>query len=219
MLKRGKVPKSRSILGIRPLKREDLEKLKDERASTPRVQRLRDPHHMLARLIAAGVRPLAVAAERSGYSYTRAQILTQDPAFQQLVAEYREVVTEAFVAEVDVLAQTAVSNMKKAERMLAEKLEEADEAGELLPTKDLLAITADRFDRFGYGKKNTTVNVNLDFAAQLERRLKRSSAVIEHQQGSSPPSVGGEQPVRRIDSLPVQPPAAPAAPQLILRRA
>jgi hypothetical protein len=55
--------------------------------------------------------------------------------------------------------------MNKAERQLEDHLDTADERDELLPVRELVAITTDRMDRFGYGKKSMNLNVNVDFAA------------------------------------------------------
>lgn len=173
---KGRIPKVRTILSVRELTRDDLELLRPAR-TTPVVAKLRDPHHRLARLIASGLRIGEVVA-RSGYSYGRLAVLQNDPAFKELVAHYRNVVTEEFKESIDDYYDLAASNMLKAERQIAEKLEEADEAGELLPTKDLLAISRDAADRFGYGKKSTNVNVNVDFASQLEKAIARSGKTI-----------------------------------------
>ena len=79
--------------------------------------------------------------------------------------------------------ELAVSNMVKSERMIAEHLDKADEEGELLPLSQLDTISQGRMDRFGYGKKQTNLNVNVDFAAQLEKARQRSAKVID-----SPPT-------------------------------
>lgn len=176
-IRKGVIPKSREILAIRSLVRDDLEVLREPRAKNT-VAKLRDPHHRVARLIASGLRRGEVVA-RSGYSYQRVFLLEADPSFQELVAQYRKEVTQAWLDGVDDFYELATSNMLKAERQIAEKLEEADEKGELLPTRDLIAISRDAADRFGYGKKSTNLNVNVDFAAKLEQAIKRSGKVIE----------------------------------------
>lgn len=160
---------------IIPIRREDLVHLNTPRPRRegPAVKRLRDTHHMLARCLAAGMTQTA-AAERTGFSINRVSILCQDPAFQNLIATYRSQVDQSFVKEVDTFFSLATANMLKAERMLAEKLEEAEETGDALPTRELIAISRDAADRFGYGKKQTNVNVNVDFAAQLEKAIARS---------------------------------------------
>lgn len=178
MLHRGRLPaKSPDILGIRELTREDLACLREAR-TTSAVSKLRDPHHRLARLIASGLK-VNEAAVRAGFSAARAYVLHIDPTFQNLVAEYRKDVQTAFVAGQDDYYSTATSNMLKAERQLAERLDAADEAGELLPVRDLIAISRDAADRFGYGKKTTNLNVNVDFAAKLEAARKRSGREID----------------------------------------
>ena len=175
-LHRGRI-ESTVIRSIRPLTREDLEEIKTKR-TVPVVARFRDPHHRVARLVAAGLRPAETAAQ-SGYSLARIYVLQADPTFMQLVAEYRKEVTEGFVQSQDAYYELATTNMLTAERMLAEKLEIADEEGTSLPTRDLLAISRDAADRFGYGKRTLNTNVNIDFAAKLEAAISRSGKVID----------------------------------------
>jgi hypothetical protein len=129
-------------------------------------------------LFATGLRVKEIAL-RSGYSVSRVLQYSSDPAFQNLVSHYREQVTEQFKESVDDYFDMATSNMLKAERQIAEKLDEADEDGTLLPTRELIAISRDAADRFGYGKKQMNVNVNVDFATQLEKAIARSGKVID----------------------------------------
>lgn len=177
-LRRGRQTKERKLLEVRPLTREDLLKLKENRSNVPLIQQFRDTHHRMAMLFATGLRVKEIAL-RSGYSVSRVLQYSSDPAFQNLVAHYREQVTEQFKESVDDYFEIATSNMVKAERQIAEKLDEADEDGTLLPTRELIAISRDAADRFGYGKKQMNVNVNVDFAAQLEARIRNSEKVIE----------------------------------------
>jgi hypothetical protein len=100
--------------------------------------------------------------------------LRNDPAFAELVALYREKVDEAFVSGVDEFYETSTSNMLRAERMIEEHLDEADESGEKITLKTLMALTADRADRFGYSKKVVNRNENLDFAAMMEQIARQS---------------------------------------------
>lgn len=184
VLHRGKIATHPEIIAIRPMTREDIGLILEKRVGSDgrplsgAVQRFRDPHHRIARLFATGLR-LAEVVERCGYSYNRVAILSTDPAFQDLIAKYREKVDAAFVQGQDDFYEQATSNMRKAEAMLAEKLEAAEEAGELLPTRDLIAISGDRMDRFGYGKRQTNLNVNADFASLLEKAIARSGKTIE----------------------------------------
>lgn len=198
----------RTIGRPRPLTREDLDKVTEKR-NIDSVKKLRDSHHMVARLLAAGL-PRTLVARRSGYSLNRVDTLLLDPSFQNLLTHYREAVTADVKGEMDDFLELATNNMLKAERQIADKLDEAMSKDEFLPTRDLLAISRDAADRFGYGKKTTNVNVNIDFAAKLEAALRRSdaarvvegSAVVSLPNGgaptvSSPDSVELPQPIRR----------------------
>lgn len=176
-LHRGRLPTKIEIKGIRELTRDDLACLHAPR-EVPAVQKLRDPHHNLARLIASGLR-IADAAERAGYSLARARVLHADPTFQDLVSQYRGQVNEAWAAAQDDVQKMMAANVLKAERQIAERLEKADEEGETLPVRELIAISRDGMDRIGYGKKSTQLNVNVDFAAKLERAIARSKTVID----------------------------------------
>lgn len=210
-LRAGRYPKV-DISSVRDLARDDLSVLSQPRAKLRAADRFKDSHHRVARLFAAGLRHADVMA-KTGYSEGRISTLHADPAFQELIAQYRKQVDAAFVASVDDYFEVATSNMLKAERMLGDALDEADAAGETLPLKTLVAISRDAADRFGYGKKQTNINVNVDFAAKLERARQRSSArTIESSAVSQLPSTAGAVPSHAT-------PAAPAAIQRLRRRA
>lgn len=164
------------ITGVRSLVESDLEYLRQKSVTTTRVQSLRDSHHNVARLIASGLK-LYEVAEATGYSYQRIWVLSKDPSVVELIAHYRDQATALWRENIDHMQAMAVKNMIAAERQLSDKLDAADEAGELLPTRELLAITSDRMDRFGYGKKNMNLNVNVDFAAKLEAAIARTKKV------------------------------------------
>ena len=162
----------------RPLIAADLERLKETRHVPSTPQKLRDSHHMIARLAAMGLRPGKIA-EQVGYSYVRVQSLLVSPAMQELVANYRAKVDEEFVEGADAFFTLATQNMIAAERHIADAIAEAEDAGELIPIRTALAISRDAADRFGYGKKTQNLNINVDFAAQLERAIARSGKTIE----------------------------------------
>lgn len=171
--------KERYIGPTRPMTREDMAAtLGRSFVPTISAEKLRDSHHRVARLAAAGLRTSEVAAQ-SGYSHHRVWTLLQSPAMQELVAKYRGIVDSAFEKSQDEFFTLATTNMLKAERQIADRLDSADEDGPAVATRDLVAITADRADRFGYPKRQTNVNINADFAAQLEAAIARSSKVIE----------------------------------------
>lgn len=177
-LNRTAIAGSKNVLAVRVLSKEDLERLREPRDSRHAIAKVRDPHHNLARLLVAGL-SLHEAARRAGYSYNGAALLKKDPAFQELMAQYRGQVDKAWLESLDDYFELGFSNMLKAERQVAEHLDAADEAGELVPLRNLIAISGDRADRFGYHKRQTNINVNIDFAAKLERTRQRTARVIE----------------------------------------
>ncbi len=167
-----KLARPREILSVRSLTKADLARLHEPRKKVT-IQKLKDSHHYLARLFASGLN-IADVARRTGFGYQRVHRQYASPAFQQLVAEYRKVVNENWAATVDDFFEIATSNMLRAELQIAERVSEAEEAGETLPIRDLHAISRDAADRFGYGKRQTNVNVNADFASLLEKAIRRS---------------------------------------------
>ena len=163
------------INSVRPITEADLELLRQPIARAG-LATLRDSHHNIARHLASGL-SLVDTASLTGYSVQRLSNLRQDPAMQELIAHYRGIITEGWVESVDAHQTLAMSNMRKAERMIADKLDEADLVGDTLPTRDLIAIASDRMDRFGYSKKTANLNVNIDFAARLEAAISRTKKV------------------------------------------
>lgn len=224
-MKNGAVAKPMFCGEPRPLTREDLAMLvHGNRTMTAFPAKLRDSHHRIARLAAAGLRPGEIA-QRCGYGRERVGQLLTNPAMEELVARYREKVDEAFAANQDEYYELATSNMLAAERHIADQIAEADEAGELLPIRTALAISRDAADRFGYGKRQTNVNVNVDFAAQLERAIQRSGKTIEATPNQGPgPSprplmVRTQEPVRLHEARTVAPDSPESSSQPIRRRA
>ena len=161
------------VSGIRSLARADLTLLLEKRPQV-QLQSIRDSHHRIARAVAAGLSNIDVAAI-CGISANRVAVLKSDPAFVELTAHYRATVTADWVQSADSFMEVATANMLKAEVMLSDKLDDAIDKNEMLPTRDLIAISSDRADRFGYGKTQKNLNINVDFAANLERARQRAS--------------------------------------------
>lgn len=164
-------PRSPRVLSVRPLVSADLESLRQPSART-RIAKIRDSHHIIARLIASGLSNAEVAAQ-VGYNSSRISLLRNDPSVIELIAKYRDLDSTSWLASRDVFHETATSNMIKAERMIADTLDDAIDSDERLPLRTLISLTADRADRFGYGKHTTQTNVNIDFAAKLEAARRR----------------------------------------------
>lgn len=153
--------------------------------AVPHVQRLRDSHHRLARLLAAGKKNVDAAA-MSGYSLGRIQQLRDDPAFADLVEVYRKEINEDF----NEYADLATANLVRGEMLIADALEHAmdkDEPLTLSELRPIVDIVEGRQDRFGFPKQTVNHNVSHDFAGKLEAARKRS--------GLAPPPAKPEAPL------------------------
>jgi hypothetical protein len=177
-LHRGKLRGSETgyLITIPPraLTRDDLMALKEpNRNPASVIAKLRESHHMVARLAALGLTNKEIAG-RTGYSINRISMLRAAPAMKDLIAKYMERIDDKYDDEVEAYFSLIAKTMVQSERQISDKLDEADEKGELLPTRELLAISRDAADRLGYGKHTTQTNVNVDFAQKLEGMLLRS---------------------------------------------
>src|SRR6266481_3826630 len=99
-LHRGKLAKTPRVVGVRPLTREDMLRLQDPRPPQNRPKAMRETHHRLARMVAAGFRTEEIL-RLTGFSSTRLLQLRHDPAFQELVAAYKDKVDEAYARSID----------------------------------------------------------------------------------------------------------------------
>jgi hypothetical protein len=126
-------------------------------------------------------------------SLNRISMLKSDPAFSDLVAHYRGVKAADHFEAMDPVIDHLQNVQLKALRQLSDQFDAADEEGRLLPVNQLVAVATMGLDRTGYGKEQKNVNVNVDFAAQLEAARRRSTAarppLIEAQPSSAPQSV------------------------------
>ena len=165
-------PSTNRVINVRPLVPADLERLR-ERSNRTTIRNIRDRHHQLARLLASGLSNRQIA-ERLGYTESRVCVLKSDPSIVELANTYRTEVHEAWREQVDIIQEDALTAVRVAGRMLVETLEDHDEAGTRPSIRELIAISADRMDRFGYGKHQTNTNINVDFAKKLEAAISRS---------------------------------------------
>lgn len=163
------------VLEVRSLTEADLEYLRQP-ASRNVVQKLNDAHLRMARLFAQGLTNYEVAGI-TGYNPARVSLLRNDPAMRERVARLQEAAEAETVDDMVEFDAVAIHNMTAAEHMIADKIEAARDAGETLPMRELIAISSDRMDRFGYGKKNMNVNLNIDMAAKLEAAIARTKKV------------------------------------------
>lgn len=156
---------------VRDLTAEDMELLRGERGIQPKpIQRLRERHHTMARLIAEG-RKIGEVAAIVGMEISRVSILQGDPTFKELVVFYRGEVEARYVEVHETLAGLSLDAAIK----LREKLEASDEEGaDQISIAQLIELTKLGADRTGHGPSSTaTVNVNVGLASRLEEARKR----------------------------------------------
>ena len=111
----------------------------DRGVVAPDLKRITDRHHALARLLAAGMSE-GDAAMTLGYDNSRVSILKGSPAFQELLALYREEVNRESTHILDHMAGLS----KDALLELRERIE--DDPGKF-SNRELLSITTDMVDR------------------------------------------------------------------------
>lgn len=152
---------------VRELTSADLELLRGERGTQPKpIERLRDRHHSMARLIAEGKKIGEVAAI-TGMTISRLSILQGDPTFAELVEFYRRDVNTQYAELHEHLAGVSLDAVVT----LRERIEDDPDQ---LSTKDLLAIAQLGADRTGHGPVSSqNVNVNMNLASRLEAARKR----------------------------------------------
>src|SRR5262245_45938150 len=201
MLGRGRRAERPAIGQVRELTREEVSGMKRGRVDP--IKRFRDSHHRMARLFASGLRVSEVAS-LTGYSISRVSLFHTNPAFQELVAEKRKIEEEEFRDSITQYNALILSNGLKAERKLADKLDDDDE-NEELSVRELISIARDAADRVGLSKRSINFNVNTDFAAQLDRCIERSlprsgdlTLVADSPPTQLPPPDRGKRPVQVI---------------------
>lgn len=137
----------------------------------PTIQKMRASHHTAARCIAMGMRNQE-AAHASGYNVGTINFLMGDPAFQDLIAQYRK----------EVSAET-LGKLPKLNAVLDDLMEEYHERLQKDPesfTPELLESGMKTFlDRTGHGpqSKSTVVNVNIDLAERMKAARERVRTV------------------------------------------
>ena len=138
--------------------------------SAGRVQRLRERHHSMARMIAAGLPDDEVMKAHGCSPRIFEMLVEQTPAFIQLIAEYR---TKAgrLQKTLDTYLDHLERNMITAEMEMHERLIEDPDS---LSVSELHKISRDAADRLGFSKHTVNLNVKGDLADMLEAARRRS---------------------------------------------
>jgi len=119
---RGRKPAEHGFAVVRELTEADIPLLLMPEAlgsKTPAVQKMRQSHHALARLLAEGRKGVECSAIL-GISQSRISILRQDPAFQELVEFYSKQKDEIYLDVHQRLAGLAVDTLEEIHERLGE---------------------------------------------------------------------------------------------------
>jgi len=141
------------------------------------LDQYRESHHSVARLVAIGATHEHIRRQ-TGVTFRRISLFLGDPSFKELVEHYRKEVDSRWSANVDSFLDLGMGNMIRAEAMITDQLDKADEEGEAIPLNTLNRLSQDRADRFGY-PKTSQVEHKHDFAALLDRAIERSGKAKE----------------------------------------
>lgn len=136
----------------------------------PTLQRLRDTHHYIAKLLAQGLPAVEVSAI-SGMSQSRISVLQNDPAFVELLEFYRERAQESFVDVVDRLKILATEATAELHHRIIEQAND-------LSVNELIRIAEMGHDRSGTGPTHKSVNRNETLVltpADLEQMKKEAA--------------------------------------------
>lgn len=171
-MKAQRHPNSPVIRSVRPMVRADLELLRQPSARS-RIAKLRDSHHIMARLFVSGLTNAEVAAE-TGYTISRVSVLRGSPAMEELVAKYRADDHDEWRKSRDATYEYMHRIRVKGLRIIEDALEDEEVKPEFA-----LKVFDSMADRTEYHRKSTKENINIDFAARLEVAIARSVRVID----------------------------------------
>ena len=162
-------PHTPVISKVRSMTQDDVACLR-QKSAPAQLQKLRESHHRICYFLSTGLTYREIA-DRTGYSLNRIAVLANTPAVQEQVTRYRQAVLEPQLLQDREELKVALGLQQL--RMIKDHMDDADEAGELLPLRDLYA---------GYKAihgNGTVVNVNVGFAQRLEQAVAATRKLIE----------------------------------------
>lgn len=159
-----------SAVQVRELDEDDIALLGEEKGSkAPALKRLSERHHALARCLASGMEP-GDAAITCGYVASRVSILQADPAFQELLAFYRQSVETKYLDMHGVLAGLSLDAAMELRERLELEMQSDEKKLTFGQLGELVKLGA---DRTGFGPQSSQVNVNVDLAGRLQAARER----------------------------------------------
>ncbi len=166
----GRAAKALSAEVVRELTQSDLALLATERGIKPTsVQRITDRHHALARCLASGM-SITESCLVTGYTPSRISVLRGDPAFEELIAFYRN---DKAKTVLDYQEKLAIARNMATDGLI-DRMEEKPEA---FSAGDYLDIIKTSADRTGHGPKQTNVNVNVNLGDRMKAARERAATI------------------------------------------
>lgn len=168
---KGRKEMPMEVAVVKELSVEDLLIAPEGGAKPPPLQRVRDTHHAVARLVADGLKDVEVSAI-TGMCQSRISILKGDPAFQELLVFYSEEKRKEYVdihRRLGLLSAEALSGL----------LMRLEARGDTLPTKELVSIAKLGLDRSGFGPTSKIEAKVAHFTADDLARMKQELAEVE----------------------------------------
>ena len=154
-----------AVFNERELELKDLDRLiAESRPQTQRLKAIREVHHRIARMMAAGLTNVEVAASL-GLSVNRMSLLRGDPAFQELLAFYTEQEKEIWQEVREHAAQLGITAAQVIhERMLDDP--------EKMKTADLLSVMRSGLDYGGHKPAERSESLHVHTTAEQLARIK-----------------------------------------------
>jgi hypothetical protein len=141
------------------------------------IERWRFAHHNVAMMFAAGL-TIQEVEKRTGFTRRRLVLLLDDPTFNELIQHYREPYVRSMEKAIANAAEMMTFAHSGSLRQICDYIEDADEPGaDKLPLNMLLKIHDTMADRIGLSKHTVKTNVNINFAAELDRCIERADKV------------------------------------------
>lgn len=128
-----------------------------------RIQKIRAPHHAIAKLVAEGRKAVEIA-RITGFSQNRICLLQNDPAFQELVHHYTDVNQTCYINAHERLAQLAVTAAEELQERLIEKPQQVS-------TREVLDIMTAAMDRSVAPSQSIVNHRSLPADAEARRTL------------------------------------------------
>lgn len=166
----GRAAKPLSAEVVRELVQSDLALLATERGVKPsHIQSITDRHHALARCLSTGM-TVFEACQVTGYTPSRVSVLRGDPAFEELVAHYRDIGAEATY---DYQRKAAIAR-NVATDLALDKMTDSPEELSFDQRLDAVKLFSAMTGQGPQAKTQATVNVNLSMGDRMKAARERA---------------------------------------------